>query len=267
MRRKRICRGSFPKGLCLRGVAGPFPPVGILLLEALPGAAPLHICSSPRALNPAFQTPGAREESGGGKIAAFRDEIPPPFRSQRHLAPRTGREAPGSAPLARNLLEEQPQGLDLAAPGALAAPGGLCLQGGSIPHSRGARGAPGLCGQDKQRAARSCWSIGDAAAAPAPGTAELPEGTARSGLEKRSCQEGQGKSKSARQGEGSDQRAPEAARQRWERSSRCLPGNGWMESGCLCGNHTDPRVSHPRRGPGGDQGPSHPAAVPSARRR
>lgn len=137
MRRKRICRGSFPKGLCLRGVAGPFPPVGILLLEALPGAAPLHICSSPRALNPAFQTPGAREESGGGKIAAFRDEIPPPFRSQRLPTPRTGREAPGSAPLARNLLEEQPQGLDSAAPGALAAPGGLCLQGGSIPHSRG----------------------------------------------------------------------------------------------------------------------------------
>lgn len=25
---------------CLRGVAGPFPPVGILLLEALPGSGP-----------------------------------------------------------------------------------------------------------------------------------------------------------------------------------------------------------------------------------
>lgn len=248
MRRKRICRGSFPKGLCLRGVAGPFPPVGILLLEALPGAAPLHICSSPRALNPAFQTPGAREESGGGKIAAFRDEIPP---SLPQPAPSRTPDRPGSAGQ-RSARSESVGG---AAPGTRfgSARGSgssrRALPAGRIhpPFQRVPAELPGCAG----RTSREQHGAAGASAV---------QGTGRSGLEKRSCQEGQGKSKSARQGEGSDQRAPEAARQRWERGSSCLPGNGWMESGCLCGNHTDPRVSHPRRAPGGDQGPSHPAA-------
>ncbi|RLV91078.1 hypothetical protein DV515_00014234 [Chloebia gouldiae] len=111
-----------------------------------------------------------REESGGGKIASFIDEIPPLFRSHRYPAPRRGREEPGTAPLAPEFVggAAQGPGLSLAMPGLWQ----LLESSARLP-------AGMIHEQDRGRGALSCRSISDSGAVRAPTKAELPEGTAR----------------------------------------------------------------------------------------
>jgi len=54
---KHICRGYFLIDYCLLGVAGPFPPIRILLVEALPGDTASHLYAASeltRDENPGF---------------------------------------------------------------------------------------------------------------------------------------------------------------------------------------------------------------------
>lgn len=165
-----------------------------------------------------------REESGGGKIAAFIDEIRLPFRRHRHPAGRTARERRAPLP---SLWTCRRSSRD---------PTGHCQgswravpEGCSVPHRRGLCGAPGLAGQEGKGSAELLQHQRLPSRARSP-QAELPEGTAQPRAE-RAAKEGAGSKYKGRAnqpggGKGSNQTSPNAAWQRWESSCSSRPGNG-----------------------------------------